>query len=186
MALKQNKQILDCSDFEQLLIKNKIDELNPEESQVLEKHLQNCKNGRKYQVTLIKIEKSTNMLEGLELVPDIAIRQNLIKKLSDGTILEKRLLWKSFELFRNIIEYRIPAYQAVIAFFFAMVIFFTAQNYLSVDWNENEQTGNVQQIQNSSVMQLNVIDNVQLINSQNIGQNVREDSILTQFIYNSM
>jgi hypothetical protein len=54
--------------------------------------------------------------------------------------------------------------------------------WLSVDWNKNDQTGTAQQIQNSSVMQLNVIDNMQLINSQNI----REDSILTQFIYNSM
>jgi hypothetical protein len=179
-------QTMKCDAIEQLIIKQGIEKLSADENNILQSHLKSCVHCQDYQNQLVSLQSSIMISVKSSLQPDPAILQNLMKRMNAFKSPKHRTVDSPWQKLLNILEYRIPVYQGLIGLACSLLIF-VAINYFS--FSSQHKTGSSEysiNVADSSFYQINVIKNLQIIEQQKIGKNVREDSLLTRFIVSSM
>ena len=175
-----------CDAVEELLIKQGIEKLSVEEDNLLQNHLKNCVNCREFQNQLVSIQSTMKIDQQSQLKPDPAIHRILMKRMNAAKQVKLRRVDSAWQRLMNLLEYRIPVYQGLIGLACSLLIF-VAINYFS--FSSQQQSVRPDYHVNkadTSFYQVNVIKNLQIIEQQKIGRNVKEDSLLTRFIVSSM
>jgi hypothetical protein len=179
-------QTIKCDAVEELLIKQNFESLSENENAMLQNHLKNCKHCQNYQNQLVFIQKSMSVSQKSQLKPDPAIRQSLMDRMNAVKHKRHRIGDLFWQRLLNLLEYRIPVYQGLIGLACSLLIF-VAIHYFSFS---SHYQPNIPQYEmrmaDTTFYQINVIKNLQIIEQQKIGKNVREDSLLTRFVVSSM
>ncbi|MBN1684735.1 MAG: hypothetical protein JW855_04815 [Gammaproteobacteria bacterium] len=179
-------QIVKCDTVEDLLIKQSIEILSADENSLLENHLKTCVHCQEYQNQLVSIQSSMTIDQKSQLKPDPAIHQLLKQRMNAFKPIKHRTVDSPWQRFRNILEYRIPVYQGLIGLACSILIF-VAINYFSLSNHQQTRSSEYSiNMADTTFYQINVINNLQIIEQQKIGRNVKEDSLLTRFIVSSM
>jgi len=177
---------LNCDDVERLLIHRIFDQLTPEVNLSVEKHLKSCDRCQSYQKTLLNLQNSIQIRAEEKLVPDPAIRQNIIQRMKTLEPQEAGFLRSTWQYVRSIFEYRIPVYQTLSGVVL-IVLIFLAVNQISFSPDQKPpEPQSLTQIETPVPAQMNVVDNLDIIDKQKIGRNVKEDTTLTRFIVTTM
>ena len=154
-----------------------------EKKYVVKKHLQSCEHCQNYQQVLLKL-KNVSMNDGL--IPNPRIRKHIIQRVK-----EKRattaVTWKnSWQHVKNIFEYRIPVYQALVGAAFILIIFMMSNKLSSSMFPKSTKEYRFTNVEIPVASQMNVINNLQSFEHQKIGKNVKEDSVMSQYIVPAM
>ncbi len=181
----QNRKIK-CDNIEDLLIKQNIENLSAEESDLLHKHLKACKHCQSYQHELAYIQRSMLMDQKNPLKPDPAIRQIVTKQMLRRKPGQQGLLNSFWQWLLNFLDYRIPVYQGLFGIACGLFIFALIHYFPLPDQSVMKHSPYQLQIADTTLYQINVIKNLQIIEQQKIGKNVSEDSVLTRFIVKAM
>lgn len=186
MRKLHKNQTIKCEEIEELLIRQNIENFSEEENSILQNHLKTCKRCQSYQNQLTFIQTSIPISQKSPLKPDPAIRQAVINKINTFKPQKYNIVDSLWQRILNILEYRIPIYQGLIGIACSLLIF-VAINYFSLSsQRELERPRYQNMMADTTFYQINVIKNLQIIEQQKIGKNVREDSLLTRFIVSSM
>jgi len=177
---------LNCDEIEGLLIQRHFDEITQDQSLLVEEHLKSCDRCRTYQKILLNMQNSMQIGAEEKLIPDPAIRQNIIQQLRALKPQEAGIFARGWHYIRSIFEYRVPVYQALFGVVLIALIFLAIKQYpSSADQKPLEPRG-LAQIETPLPAQMSVIDNLEIIKGQKIGLNVKEDTTLTRFIVSTM
>jgi hypothetical protein len=184
---KSNKNSnISCAEIERLLIKKNIEGLTDSEQLLLNEHLKYCGRCIQFQRALVNIKGSMEIKTDNGLLPYHAVRQNLIKRMESIKKEKQSMLNTFLQPVRNILEYRIPVYQAAIGI--AVVLLISIVN-IKMPFSSQKKPLNLQDafaIEDSISYQYNFINKLQIIDSQKIGINVKEDTMFTKYIVTSM
>lgn len=175
-----------CDDVERLLIHRVFDELTPEVNLSVEKHLKSCDRCRSYQKTLLNLQNSIQIRAEEKLVPDPAIRQNIIQRMKTLKPVESGIFAKGWHFIRSVFEYRIPVYQPLAGAVLIMLIFLAGRQLSFSPDQKTPEPHSLTQIETPTPAQMSVIDNLEILKQQKIGRNVKEDTTLTRFIVTTM
>ncbi len=173
---------LNCDDIEELLIKRKIDGLSGEESQMLREHLSSCDRCRGFENTLLNLQDSMQFGTREELVPDPAIRENVIQRMRVLKPKETGILGKIYQAVKSLLQYRIPVYQALPVVILILLLSLAVKQFPSGTRHEPAGLRSVAKTESVVPAQLRVIDDLGIIDQQKIGQSLEEDTTLAQFI----
>jgi len=185
MKHSHKNQIVKCDAVEELLIKQSIEKLSADENSLLQNHLKTCVHCQKYQNQLAFIQTSMSVSQKSQLKPNPAIRQSLLNRMKvlkpkkHGTV---DSLWQKL---LNLLEYRIPVYQGLIGLACSLLIFVVIHHFSFSNQHLPASPQYELRMSDTTFYQMNVIKNLQIIEQQKIGKNVREDSLLTRFIVSS-
>lgn len=182
MKESNKKPFLNCDDIEQLLIQKSIDGLSEDESRFIQEHLKSCGRCKSFQNALLNLQDSMQDGRIDKLVPDPAIREKVIQKMRSLKHQEAGILGKTYKTIRSILEYRIPAYQALPVVVLLILMFLTVERFPSGVRHEPAGVHSIAETGISVPTQLRVIDNLGIIDQQKIGQSVKDDTTLARFI----
>jgi hypothetical protein len=177
---------MDCDDIERLLTNRIFDKLTQDENRLVEEHLKSCDRCRSYQNTLLSLQHSMKIGAEEKLVPDLAIRQNIIQRMKTLKPVETGIFAKGWYYTRNIFEYRIPVYQALSGLVLIALIYLTVGQFSFSPDRKPSEPQSLAQIELSTPTQMRVVDDLEIIDLQKIGRNVKEDTTLTRFIVTTM
>jgi hypothetical protein len=173
---------LSCDDIEQLLIKKSINRLSEEESQMLQEHLKSCDCCRSFQSALVNLQDSMQFGTREELLPDPAIRENVIQRMRDLKHQEAGTLGKIYQVIRSLLQYRIPVYQALPVVILIALMFLALEQFPYSLRHEPAGLSSIAKTEPPVPAQLRIIDSLGIIDQQKIGQSLKEDTTLAQFI----
>jgi chorismate mutase len=171
-----------CNLIQDILIKQSYEgALPPADIEKLENHLARCELCKKYRQILTEISASQKMqpfdITAVETAVKQAVLHSFPQKNQAGYL---QWIWKYvMELFR----YRMPVYQSVIAF---VILFFFFYKIDSISTEEKENTVQTTDSLAISKIPMNysyIIDNFEIIESQRIGETIKEDSSVIEFTY---
>lgn len=182
MKESNDQPVANCEDVELLLSKRLADELTEDEKQVVDTHLKSCNRCLSYERILLSLQESVQIKSEEKLAPHPAIRQHIIQRMKDLKPQETGVLRKTYHFFISLIEYRIPVYQSLTGMILIFLLFLGLKHLPFTIGQKPERLQIATQIDTSAPAQLKVLDNLDIIGKQKIGQNVKEDSTLTQFI----
>lgn len=171
-----------CDEAERLLIKKDVDGLTPQENLLLENHLKSCEQCRSYQNALSNVRRSVEMDSEEKLIPDPAIRQNIIRRMKTVKPEETGVFQSGWQHIRNILAYRIPVYQTLagVALIFLISVGIN-QLFVSTD-RETSELPSFAQVETIGATQIRVTESLEIIDQQKIGRSVKEEPELTQFL----
>jgi hypothetical protein len=182
MKESNDHPIASCDDVELLLSKRLVDELTGDEKQLVDKHLKSCSRCLSYERILLSIQDSMQIKAEEKLAPHPAICQQIVQRMKDLGPQETGILRKTYHSFIHLFEYRIPVYQALTGVILIFLLFLGVSHLPFTVGQKPEGLQTITQTDTSAPAQLKVLDNLDIIGKQKIGQNVKEDSTLTQFI----
>jgi len=174
---------MNCTDIENLLIKRLNDNISASEIVILQEHLDSCRQCQDHGETLLKLKSEMQINSGKKIVPDPAIRKYIMKQMTKGEEGVIKKLWRSVG---SIFEYRIPVYQGIIGIAVSIFVLLAAQNLPFIQKQESPNINALEDYQDQSLEQIYVLNDLRVIDHQKIGINVKEDTILTQFIVTTM
>ena len=171
-----------CKTIKNLIVRYHCgDSLKEEETNMMERHLPECEDCRKYfsiittiahsqepdPVDLTSVEKNLN---GAFFVPD---KNN--RRINAG--------WQIYLFIRRCFSFRIPLYQPVLAVI--LLLFILSQFNIDFKKRNDSVMQHADSLMDSAVpMRYRyVIDNIDIIKEQKIGETVNEDSSLLKFSY---
>ncbi len=175
-----------CDDIQRLLVNRISDELSRDEDRLVEEHLKSCGHCRAYENTLLNLKESMRVGTGEELVPDPAIRENILRRMKTLQPQETGILRSTWQYVRSVFEYRVPVYQTLSGLALIALIFLaTKQISVSPDQRPPEPRSLVR-MEMPVPTQMSVVDNLEIIDKQKIGRSAKEDTALTRFIVSTM
>lgn len=177
---------LNCDDVERLLIHRIFDQLTQEANLSVEEHLKSCERCRSYQKTLLNLQDSMQISTEEKLVPDPAIRQNILRQMKTLKPVETGIFAKGWHLIRSIFAYRIPLYQPLAGVILIVLIFVASRQLSFSPVQKTPEPPSLTRTETPAPAQMSVISNLQIIEQQKIGRNVKEDTTLTRFIVTTM
>ena len=177
---------VNCDDIEGLLIQRHFDEITQVQSLLVEEHLKSCDQCRSYQKTLLSLQNSMQIGAEDKLTPHPAIRQRIVQRMKIQTPERIGVFARGWYSIRSIFEYRVPVYQALSGAVLIALIFFAVKQYPSYTHQKPPELQSVAQMEMPIPAQMAVIENLEIIKGQKIGQNVKEDTTLTRFIVSTM
>jgi hypothetical protein len=186
MKESNNAPDVNCDSIEQLLIKKSLEELTDEENWLIQEHLRSCDVCRSYQSALLRLKNSMQINMEDKLVPHPAIRRTLIQRMRDLRPQEVGNLKGAYKSIMRLFEYRIPIYQVLSGAVLIALIFLAVKQFSFTAEQKTTGLRNVAQIETSIPAQMRVMDDLGIIDQQKIGQNVKDDTTLTQFIVTTM
>jgi hypothetical protein len=123
---------------------------------------------------------------GEKLIPDPAIRENILQRMKTLQPQETGFLRGTWQYVRSAFEYRVPVYQTLSGLALIALIFLaTRQISFSPDQTPPEPRSLIR-MEMPTPTQMSVVDNLDIIDKQKIGRSAREDSVLTRFIVSTM
>jgi hypothetical protein len=182
MKESNNQRTPNCEDIELLLSKRLVDELTDEEKQVVDTHLKSCDRCSSYERILLSLQESVQIKSDEKLAPRPGIRQNIVQRMKDLKPQETGVLQKTYHFFIRLFEYRIPVYQSLTGMILIFLLLMGLKHFPFTFGQKPEKIQIITQMDTSIPTQLKVLDNLEILGRQKIGQNVKEDSTLTQFI----
>ncbi len=123
------------------------------------------------------------------IVPNPAIQQNIIKRIKSIHSKKNKMLESYWNNLKNMLEYRIPVYQALSSFALILLIIvgvFHFTSSINPQSFEKQSYAPVDTLETILYRQIGVINNLEMINNQKLGLNVREDSILARYVIPAM
>ncbi len=177
---------INCSEIEELLIKQTMLEnyLKTPESEALKKHLANCEECVKYQSILVNVSHSVDIENEFRLSPNSQIKETLRARLRTKNMrvakagsTQKGLL--------NFLRIKIPVYQAAVGTVLLYLVFYAVSDFSSGNEEKLDTTSRAH-IEKPIVDSLAMIQNIRLLESQKLGRNIKEDSLLIRFIVTSV
>jgi hypothetical protein len=182
MKESNDQPITSCEDVELLLNKHLVDELTDEEKQVVDMHLKSCSRCLSYERILLSLQESMQIKSEEQLAPRPEIRQHIVQRMKELKPQEAGVLQKTYHFFIRLFEYRIPVYQSLTGMILIFLLFMGLKHFPFTFGQKPEKIQIITQMDTSIPTQLKVLDNLEILGRQKIGQNVKEDSTLTQFI----
>jgi hypothetical protein len=182
MKEPNDQPITTCEDVELLLSKRLVDELTEEEKQLVDTHLKSCSRCLTYEHILLSLQESMQTKSEEGLAPRPEIRQRIVQRMKDLRPQEAGVLGKTCQFFIRLFEYRIPVYQSLTGMILIFLLFLGLKHFPFTLGQRTERLQVVTRMEASTPTQLKVLDNLEIIGKQKVGQNVKEDSTLTQFI----
>jgi hypothetical protein len=177
---------MDCDDIERLLTNRIFDKLTQDENLLVEEHLKSCDRCQSYQNALLNLQSSMEIGPEHELTPDPAIRENIIQRMKTLNPVETGIFAKSWHYVRNVFEYRVPVYQALSGLVLIALIYLTVGQLSFSPGRKPSEPQSSAQMETPTPTQMRVVDNLDIIDLQKIGQNVKDDTTLTRFIVTTM
>jgi hypothetical protein len=181
MKEPNKKSSTNCDDIEQLLIKRNIDGLTQNENLLVEKHLKFCERCKNYQSTLLNLQESMQIEPEEKLIPDPAIRQNIIQRMRAAQSKEQGIFQNGWQYIRTALEYRIPVYQTLLGIVLIFLISLSINRLFLTPEKEPLKLQSFAQIETLTSSQMSVIENLDILDQQKIGRTVKEDPSLTRF-----
>jgi hypothetical protein len=175
-----------CDDIKQLLVKRIFDELTQDKNLLVEEHLKSCTQCCDYQNTLLNLQNSIQIRTEEKLVPNPAIRENVIQRMKALRPEEAGTLRTTWQRLRGIFEYRIPVYQTLSGLVIIALIFLAVKQISFSPDQKSPEPQSLARMETPVPAQMSVVDNLDIIDQQKIGQNVKEDTTLTRFIVTTM
>jgi len=182
MKESNDRPIAVCDDVELLLSKRLVDELTEEEKQLVDKHLKSCSRCLSYERILLSLPDSMQIKSEETLAPHPEIRKHIVQRMKDLVPQETGILRRAYHSFIRLFEYRIPVYQALTGAILILLLFLGVKHFPFSVGQKIEGFQIITQMDTSAPAQLKIMDNLDIIGKQRIGQNVKEDTTLTQFI----
>ena len=186
MKKKSSLTRISCSEIEELLIKQRIleDELKTAESEVLKTHLATCEECAKYQSVLLNVGHLVDIENEFRLAPSSKIKENLSARLLTKNIQDEKAGSEKKGFF-DFLRIKIPVYQAAVGTFLLFLMFYAVSDF---------GLGNQEKLDSSPAIfnerpivdSLAMIQNIRLLESQKLGRNIEEDSLLIRFIVTSV
>jgi hypothetical protein len=177
---------INCDDIEQLLIKKSIDELTEDENLLVEEHLKSCERCQSYQNTLSNLQHSMKTGAEEKLVPDPAIRENIIRRMKTLQPQETGILRNAWQHIRCVFEYRIPVYQTLSGVVVIVLIFLATKQISFSPGKQPPEPQSLVRMEMPEPTEMSVVDNLDIIAHQKIGRSAKEDTALTRFIVSTM
>lgn len=166
-----------CSEVEILTAKKLAEELSEDERRSLSHHLLNCENCRNALSAAEALLGSLHHSREKSLLPALSIQRRLRKRVKRLT--GKRVSpWEtSFEVITGILKLQVPVYQPVLGMAVFLMLMLYA-NYLSFPGNRSTAgaPGNYQLADSTEIL-----DSLKIQNSDAVGRNIKEDSLLARF-----
>jgi hypothetical protein len=172
-----------CQVIQNMIISGNYDKLNSDDSQKIQDHINRCKTCGQYQELMNNISNSMKIQEFKD--PDIEnkIRRNLI-----GYLKKKQKIYSHKNLWYLILQffkYRIPIYQSVLAF---IVIFFMLYAMKNIHFNEEKKDIIIKSVDSLTTYPVPreynyLIENLDIIEAQRVGESILDDSSVVQFSY---
>ena len=182
MKESNDQPIASCDDVELLLSKRLVDELTEDENHLVREHMKVCSRCRSYESILLNLQDSMQIKAEEKLAPHPAIRKHLAQRMKNLKPQKAGILRRTYHSFIHLFEYRIPVYQVLSGAVLMVLLFFGVRHFHFTGGQEPVGLQSIVQMEISAPAQLRIIDNLDFIGKQKIGQNVKEDSTLTQFI----
>jgi len=186
MKKKSSLTKISCSEIEELLIKQRMleNDLKTPENEALKTHLATCEECAKYQSILLNVSHSLDVENEFRLTPNSEIKETLSVRLRAKKIRVPKAdsTQKSFFDFLRI---KIPVYQAAVGTFLLFLVFYAVSDFGLGNQEKLDSlpaTFNERPIADS----LTMIQNIRLLESQKLGRNIEEDSLLIRFIVTSV
>ncbi len=186
MKDQNERKTSSCDEIEQLLINRTCDRLTEEEERLLQEHLAVCARCREYQTSLEEVVEAVKPQDRGSLVPDPAIRENILKRMGMLKPQKIGLLERAWKSTRSTFAHPIPVYQAVLGAALIFLLSVGLRHLPSSTVREVSQPRPLVRVETTLPSQLGVIDNLDIVKQQKIGQSVTEDTTLTRFIVSSM
>jgi hypothetical protein len=180
------KKAPSCDMIEQLLVNRTCDRLTKEEERLIREHLAVCAHCRDYQTSLEEVVKAIKPQERGDLVPNPAIRENILKRVGMPRPQEIGVLGRAWKSTRSAFAHPIPVYQAVLGAALIFLLSLGLRHLPSSAVREVSPPRPLVRMEATLPSQLGVIDNLEIVKQQKIGQSVTEDTTLTRFIVSSM
>jgi hypothetical protein len=180
---KHNKY--NCDEIEKLIM---FDEINASNEHIVEQHLEMCARCRQFASILENIQAEMTHSQGKVLQPSPRIRQKIIKQMKKKRRANQSTVSGILIRLKSLFEYRVPVYQAALTIVtLLLIILLVKQSPSPVQLNTDKQFRIAQQdTLNYRLFNLNIIENIDDISNQNIGQSSVEDSIFSRYIFSSM
>ncbi len=186
MKKSHQKSSNGCNEIEELLIQQNLETLSAAEHRLLQQHLKTCTHCKHYTRQLANLQSSLNIDQHSPLKPDPSIRNSVIKKMLRRKLALAGILNSLWQWTSKILEYRIPVYQGLIGVACGLLIFILIRYFPASNQSGMERSHNQLPAADTTLYQINVIKNLQIIEQQKIGKNVKEDSLLTRFIVSAL
>jgi hypothetical protein len=186
MKDQNERKTSSCDEIEQLLVDRTCDRLTEEEERLLQEHLAICAHCREYQTSLEDVVKAVKPQEKGNLVPNPAIRENILKRMEMPKPQEIGLLERVWKSTRSAFAHPIPVYQAILGAALILLLSLGLRHLPSSAVREVSPPRPLVRMEATLPSQLGVIDNLDIVKQQKIGQSVTEDTTLARFIVSSM
>ncbi len=173
-----------CDDIEKLLM---FGEINSSNEQLVAQHLKQCSGCRQFasNLELIQAEMTHSHEKALQPVPHI--RQEIINHIKKKRRANQSTAAGIWLLLKSLLEYRVPVYQAALSIVtFMLIILLVTQAPTPRIRSDNSLKIVQQDTLDYRLFNVNIIENINEIPNQNIGQTSAEDSIFSRYIFSSM
>jgi len=180
MNMKDKKNGLACDAAQELLIKKDFASLAKDEIFALAEHLQQCGHCVAFQNNLENLHNLIHAAAPESLAPDPAIREYVrskIKSQRQAAGLDKIRLAGL-----DILNFKIPVYQAVLGMAVVAVMFLALDKLNARGDGEITKRARMTQTENQMLAPPAVLNHVAEIDSQKIGRTVADDSLLMKFM----
>lgn len=186
MKKKSSLTKISCSEIEELLIKQKMleNDLKISESEALKTHLATCKKCAKYQNILLNMERSVDIENEFRLAPNSEIKENLSARLRSKNIRDQKA-GSGQKIFFDFLRVKVPVYQAAVGMLLLFLVFYAVSDFGLGNQKESDTTSRAQ-IERPIADSLTMMQNIRLLESQKLGRNIKEDSLLIRFIVTSV
>ncbi len=181
----KNKAKPTCEVIEELFITGEMDSVDEETATYISQHLKTCAACRAVQQETAILADHLHRKPEADLKADPAIREQLIQQLQQNGKKSFSFVHWIYGL-RDLLNRRIPVYQAALAASFVLlIVFFTINMPAGFTPEQTDATEN-ESIELLYDNQRFVFQALQFSDSQKIGINVKEDTMFTRFIYTTM
>ena len=172
----------DCQKYIDLMTEQNSDRINTDQKKELNEHLTECKSCRKFNVSSTNVAKE--LRSGIDKTGVVfpKIQKELIDELYPK---EKRRGSYWLKRFAAIFEYRIPVYQAAVAFIILFLIMISDFSVPTKTQHSGKMLADSQATQITGAGETFPSYAWQWMDSQRVGINVKEDTIFTRFIVSS-
>ncbi len=175
-----------CDDIEGLLIQRHFDEITQNQSLSVEEHLKSCDRCGSFQNTLSNLQNLMQIGVADKLTPHPAIRENIVQRMRTAKLREARNRGSIWQYLRNIFQYRVPVYQVLFGMVLILLIFVAPRQFPLSSDQKAPKKRRLTQTEVPILSQLSVMNNLEIVEAQRIGQNIKEDTTLTRFIVTAM
>ena len=176
----------ECKIVQDILINKKRDQLLPAEKSRISNHVKSCQSCGEFQENLIYLRDGMRVDEKLQMEPRNLTRQVLVSRF--GKIHKKpdSKYLKLLAKIRLLFSYRIPLYQAMAATaVVSLFILFLSQSYLQK--GSGDYPAVLSAVHDSvDVGIMDVRINLNFLDENKTGRNLKEDSSLTRYITTSL
>lgn len=171
-----------CQDFKNLIIQSGYEDLNAEELQSIQHHVQTCASCRAFEKLVTGIQNAPDTENDCEISPDRSIYKHLYHRMKALTTSNQTILRQWWYSVKNLLEHRIPVYQAVSGAIIFFICIFVFQHITPTKYSHGTSSINIAPIDTVLYRSNGTVKDIDSIQTKKIGRSVKEDSALAKFI----